>query len=80
MFLSQLTLNRHNREVQRDIADPYQMHKTLTTRCFGEEVIVAQSNVARANAPNAHGLLFRLDADPRDGRLMLLAQSRVRPN
>lgn len=80
MFLSQLILNPHNRNVQRDIADPYQMHKTLTTRCFAEANIIAQRNVARAEAEGAHGLLFRLDVDPMNNRLIMLAQSHVQPN
>ena len=33
MYLSRLILNPRNRRVQREIANPYQMHKTLM-RCF----------------------------------------------
>jgi CRISPR system Cascade subunit CasE len=80
MFLSQLTLNPRSRDVQRDCADPYQMHKTLTTRLFSEMSIAAQRNSSRASADGAHGLLFRLDVDPRDGQLKLLAQSQARPD
>ena len=29
MYLSQLTLNPRNRRAQRELAAPYQMHKTL---------------------------------------------------
>jgi CRISPR system Cascade subunit CasE len=82
MFLSQLILNPRSREAQRDIANPYDMHRTLTTRCFAEGSVVAQRNTPRAEAnaaSDAHGLLFRLDADPRTNQLVLLAQSRVRP-
>lgn len=80
MFLSQLTLNLRCRETQRDIADPYQMHRTLTTRCFAEATIIAQRNTPRADASDAYGLLFRLDADPITHQIVLLAQSRIRPN
>jgi CRISPR system Cascade subunit CasE len=80
MFLSQLTLNPRSREAQRDISDPYQLHKTLTTRCFAGDSIVAQRNTPRAEAVAAHGLLFRLDADPLRNQLVILAQSHVRPN
>lgn len=80
MYLSQLTLNPRSREAQRDMSDPYQLHKTLTTRCFAEDSIIAQRNTSRVEATAAHGLLFRLDADPRTSQLVILAQSRARPN
>lgn len=79
MYLSQVTLNPRSRDVQRDCADPYQMHKTLTTRLFPVTSIVAQRNTPRTHAEGTHGLLFRLDVDPRDGSLMLLAQSQAHP-
>jgi CRISPR system Cascade subunit CasE len=80
MFVSQLTLNRYSRQVQSELAQPYEMHRTLTTRCFDATAIVAQRNTPRAGADGAHGLLFRLDVDPRTGDLVLLTQSRVQPN
>ena len=80
MYLSQLTLNPYNRDAQRDIAHAYELHKTLTTCCFHEDAIHAQHNTARADAQDAHGLLFRLDTDPRNNRLVLLAQSQIKPN
>jgi CRISPR system Cascade subunit CasE len=80
MYLSQLKLNRHNRQVMSELARPYEMHRTLTTRCFDSAAIDAQRNTARAEAEGAHGLLFRLDVDTRTNQLILLAQSQARPN
>ena len=80
MYLSQLKLNRHNRQVMSELARPYEMHRTLTTRCFDAVAINAQRNASRAEAEGAHGLLFRLDVDPRTNQLILLAQSQARPN
>jgi CRISPR system Cascade subunit CasE len=80
MYLSQLNLNRQNRQVLSELARPYEMHRTLTTCCFDAASIIAQRNTSRAEADGAHGLLFRLDVDPRDGRLTLLAQSQARPD
>lgn len=80
MYLSQLKLNCQNRQVMSELARPYEMHRTLTTRCFDAAAIVAQRNTARAEAEGAHGLLFRLDVDPATSQLILLAQSQTRPN
>ena len=79
MYLSQLTLNPLNRQVQSELADPYQMHRTLTTRCFASQAIQAQHNTARTAADDAPDLLFRLDVDTRSTQLLLLAQSQIKP-
>jgi CRISPR system Cascade subunit CasE len=82
MYLSQLILNARNREVLRDLADPHQMHKTLTTRCFDGDCIVKQNNTPRAQAVevNVPALLFRLDFDKEDNRPVVLMQSHLPPN
>ena len=68
MFLSQLLLNTRCREVRRDLADPYQMHRTLL-RAFPD---------AEAGGPGR--VLFRVDAGRSTGRLAVLVQSAVRPD
>jgi CRISPR system Cascade subunit CasE len=80
MYLSQLTLNPRHRQVCNELARPYEMHRTLTSRCFHADAITAQKNVSRANAEGAHGLLFRLDVARSNGDLVLLAQSQVKPD
>ena len=80
MYLSQLTLNPLNRQVCNELANPYEMHRTLTTQCFASDAITAQKNTPRADADAAHGLLFRLDVHPSNNDLLLLAQSQLLPN
>jgi len=63
MYLSRLILNPRNRRVQREIADPYQMHRSLM-RAFPDDL-----------APAAERVLYRLEHDPRRGALQLLVQS-----
>jgi CRISPR system Cascade subunit CasE len=66
MFLSRLLLNPRSRQVRREAAEPYEMHRTLM-RAFGPR-------------EDAGRVLFRLDA-PRDGGpLALLVQSRSEPD
>lgn len=66
IYLSQLILNPANRMVQKELGNPYEMHRTLL-QAFG-------TNRADAN------VLHRLDADPYSGTLSLLVQSTQKPN
>lgn len=68
MYLSRLILNPLSRRVQRELAEPYQMHKTLL-RCFPD-----------ALDREADRVLFRVDADPRRGTLVVLMQSTLAPD
>jgi CRISPR system Cascade subunit CasE len=63
MYLSRLILNPHNRRVQKEIAAPYEMHRSLM-RAFPDDL-----------DEGAERVLFRLDAHPRTGALILLVQS-----
>ncbi|HVN56600.1 MAG TPA: type I-E CRISPR-associated protein Cas6/Cse3/CasE [Anaerolineaceae bacterium] len=74
MYLSRLILNPRSRQVLREIADPYEMHRTIT-RAFPGSVFHADRR-----DENTAGLLFRLDVHPRTGLPTLLVQSRVRPD
>ena len=67
MYLSRLILNPRNRRVQREIADPYQMHKSLM-RSFPDGLDREQDRV-----------LFRLETDPRTGAPTVLLQSTLEP-
>ena len=75
MFLSQLTLNPRSREVQAEVRDPYQMHRTLShafTRYLPQD--------ERAAALEAARLLFRIEEGPEHkGALHVLAQSKTEP-
>lgn len=67
MYLSRLILNPRNRRVQRELADPYQMHKTLM-RGFPDDLDRERDRV-----------LFRVDTDPRTGIPVVLLQSTLEP-
>jgi CRISPR system Cascade subunit CasE len=66
MYLSRLILNPQSRQVQRETADPYQLHKTIQS--------------AFPDKRETSGILHRLDIRPRTGQIILLVQSQVAPN
>ena len=66
MYLSRLLLNPRSRQVQRETADPYNLHKTLM-QAFDPK---------RDQA----GVLHRMEVDARTGTVMLLVQSQVAPD
>ena len=68
MYLSRLILDPRSRQVQTEIARPYEMHRTIMN-AFADELDKDQERV-----------LFRLDAHPQTGLLALLVQSYTQPN
>lgn len=73
MYLSRLWLNPRSREVRRDLADPRELHRTVMR---GFPQVEPAGEAARAH----HGVLHRVDDDPRSGRLVLYVQSKSRPD
>jgi CRISPR system Cascade subunit CasE len=67
MYLSRLTLNPRNRRAQRELAEPYQMHRTLM-RSFPDDMDRENDRV-----------LFRVETDPRTGVPTVLLQSTLEP-
>ena len=67
MYLSRLILNPRNRRVQREVANPYQMHRSLM-RAFPDDLKESDER-----------LLFRLEPG-RNGALTLLVQSWALPD
>lgn len=67
MYLSRLIINPRSRQVQRELAEPYEMHRTLS-RCFPAEY-GAQERV-----------LFRVDMRPRSETPIILVQSHEQPD
>jgi CRISPR system Cascade subunit CasE len=67
MYLSRLILNPRNRRVQREIARPYQMHRSMM-RSFPDALDREQGRV-----------LFRVDTDSRTGVPTVLLQSTLEP-
>jgi CRISPR system Cascade subunit CasE len=70
MYLSRLILNPRSRQVQRELADPYEMHRTIC-RAF------PNANY-KANEPL--GILFRVELDTKTGVPTLLVQSLYLPD
>lgn len=70
LYLSRLLLNPRSRQVQSELAHPYQMHRTIS-RAFSTVKFTE-------NQPS--GVLFRLDREPRSGLLTLLVQSQQPPD
>ncbi len=67
MYLSRLLLNPQHRQVQRELADRYQLHRTLM-RAFSETL------------PPEERVLHRLEIDPYSGHATLLVQSQTPPD
>lgn len=68
IYLSRLTLDPYSRGVQKELSDPYQMHRTLCHAFPG----------LSDEAWRATRVLFRVDDD--NERLSLLVQSKVAPD
>lgn len=66
MYLSRLILNPLSRQVQKEIAEPYQMHRTIL-QFFADP------------ANPEERVLFRVDPNPRTSIPTLLMQSQQRP-
>jgi len=68
MYLSRLILNPRSRRVQRELAEPYELHRSLM-RAFAGDLGRAEERV-----------LFRVDEDGRGGPPTLLVQSWTMPD
>ncbi len=67
MFLSQLRLNPQHRQVQRELADRYQLHRTLMFAFL--EIL-----------PPNERVLHRVGVNPHSGQIAILVQSQSRPD
>lgn len=68
MFLSRLILNPLSRRVQKELAEPYELHRTLM-RAFSEDL-----------QPGDERVLFRVDVQRRTGVPVVLVQSMTEPD
>ena len=68
MYLTQLILNPRSRRVQCEIAEPYQMHRSLM-RAYPHNLVEGQERV-----------LYRLETAPRSGVPTVLVQSWAAPD
>jgi len=67
MYLSKLILNPRSRQVQKELADPYQLHRTVMSG-FPKTL------------PLGERVLHRLDIHQHTGQFMLLVQSQSAPD
>lgn len=74
MYLSRLILNPRSRQVRNELADPYEMHRTVCN-AFPNGLFKTERN-----AENATNILFRVDLHPRTRIPTLLVQSRQKPD
>lgn len=74
MYLSRLILNPRSRQVRNELADPYEMHRTVCS------AFPAGQFKAERNAGNTTNILFRVDLHPRSRVPTLLVQSRQKPD
>jgi CRISPR system Cascade subunit CasE len=68
MYLSRLILNPRSRRAQSEAAQPYELHRSIM-RAFPDQL-----------DPQSERVLFRLEADPHRGALVLLVQSLEAPD
>lgn len=66
MYLSRLVLNPENADVRRDLASPYELHRTLMRAFPGD-------------APSGNRLLFRVEAEQTRRGVAVLVQSHPEP-
>lgn len=71
IYLSRIFLNPRSRQVQSELAHPYEIHRTLM-RAFPE----TPGNGAREK----HGVLFRADADDNQKVVKVYVQSLIEPD
>lgn len=74
LYLSMLFLNPRSRQVMSEIAQPYEMHRTLMRAFPG-----ANENV-KSKARDEFGVIFRAEVDGIRGAVRVYVQSRVAPN
>lgn len=73
MHYSRLFLNRQSRAVRRDLADPFQMHRTVMSA-------FPQLTERDRHDPESGSILWRVDHDQRSGVTMLIVQSELAPD
>lgn len=74
MYYSRLILNPRSRKVQRDLSDPYELHRTIL-----HGFPVGKVEVDRTT-DEAAGVLYRVDPHQQSGLPILLVQSQSAPD
>lgn len=74
LYLSRLLLNPHSRQVRSELAQPYEMHRTLM-RGFPQA-----TDQSKVTARDEFAVLFRPEVNDLDGAVKVLVQSLEKPN
>jgi len=74
LYLSRLVLNPRSRQVWSELAQPYEMHRTLM-RAFSKASVEAGEK-----AREEFGVLFRADVDDRHNKVVVYVQSSIEPD
>lgn len=74
LYLSRLVLNPRSRQVMSEIAQPYEMHRTLM-RAFPHV-----PDDSQLKARDEFGVLFRAEVDGLQGPVRVYVQSRIEPD
>lgn len=74
MYLSRLILNPRNAQARNELAHPYEMHRTLLQAFSNGIFKVARNNV------DAAGILFRAEERQNDNAIVVLVQSKIKPD
>lgn len=75
LYLSRLILDLNCRQVRSEIAQPYEMHRTLMHAFEGYTI-----NKEKENAREKFGVLFRADVDDQNSRAVVYVQSIAEPD
>ena len=74
LYLSRLAINPRSRQVMSELAQPYEMHRTLM-RAFPKA-----ADEAKTKARDEFGVLFRVEVDDARGAAKVLVQSLIEPD
>ena len=74
LYLSRLLLNPRSRQVVSELAEPYEMHRTLM-RAFPKA-----TDDSQVKAREEFGVLFRAEVDDQQAVIKVYVQSRVEPD
>lgn len=75
LYLSRLILDLNCRQVRNEIAQPYEMHRTLMHAFEGYTI-----DKEKENAREKFSVLFRVDVDDQNSRAVVYVQSVVEPD
>lgn len=80
LYLTKIILNPHARRVHFEIGNPQELHKTVSGAFPAIDNQEHLPHHERITPRNKFDVLYRLDADYRNGKAVLLVQSTIKPD